>query len=387
MKRAIGILLTTALIFTFSITAFAAAENTGFSDVDADAWYADAVSYVSDNNIMNGTSDTTFAPLDTMTRAMLASVLYRAAEQPAVTDSDNFTDTADGTWYTDAVLWASQQGIISGYGNGLFGTNDLVTREQIATLLWRFAGQPTAENVTRFADESSIYAYALNAVHWARANGIVSGRSGNLFDPSAGATRAEVATILRNYLASGTDTPEAPVEDTRILVAYFSRAGENYGVGTVTKGNTQIVAEMIAEETGGDLFHIQTATPYPVSYEECTQIAQEEQRTNARPALDAVVSDFDNYDVIFLGYPIWWGDMPMAVYTFIESYDFSGKTVIPFSTNAGSGIAGTVRTITDKLSGAAVESSFAIAGTTAQNDRETTRTQVRQWLGGLSSTL
>jgi flavodoxin len=181
----------------------------------------------------------------------------------------------------------------------------------------------------------------------------------------------------------GTDTSDdtdEPTTATSILIAYFSRAGENYNVGVIEKGNTEIVAEMIAEQTGGDLFHIETVDSYPENYQECTNVAQQEQRDNARPELSATVANMDGYDTIYLGYPIWWGDMPMAVYTFLESYDFAGKTIIPFCTHAGSGLAGTVRSITSACPGASVESGLAVSGTTAQNDRESTKNAVIQWL-------
>ena len=174
--------------------------GTGFADVAADAWYAEAVEYVRDNGLMSGTSATTFAPNDTMTRSMLATTLYREAGSPAVSGSDVFTDTQEGAWYADAVLWASQEGVISGYGNGLFGTNDPVSREQIATILWRYAGSPSADAGQDFADESEIASYAAAAVDWARADGVVNGANGNRFLPRNSASRAEVAVMLYNYL-------------------------------------------------------------------------------------------------------------------------------------------------------------------------------------------
>ena len=199
LKRMGAILMALALVLSLNLTAFAAVEDTGFSDVAADAWYADAVEYVRDNGLMSGTSATTFAPEGTMTRAMLATTLYRAAGSPAVSGSDSFTDTADGAWYADAVLWASQRGVISGYGNNLFGTNDPVTREQIATILWRYAGSPSADVGQDFADESEIASYAAAAVDWARANGVVSGVDGNRFLPRNNATRAQVAAMLMRF--------------------------------------------------------------------------------------------------------------------------------------------------------------------------------------------
>ena len=167
---------------------------------------------------------------------------------------------------------------------------------------------------------------------------------------------------------------------SKILVAFFSRADENYGVGYIEKGNTHIIADMIIEEVGADSFEIVRVTPYPEEYDACTVEAKAEQNDNARPELTAAVSSFDDYNTIFLGYPNWWGDMPMPVYTFLESYDFSGKTVIPFCTHAGSGLSGTVNTLKSKLNGATVLDGLAIAGTTAQNDQDNARAVVLEWL-------
>lgn len=167
---------------------------------------------------------------------------------------------------------------------------------------------------------------------------------------------------------------------SKTLVAYFSRTGENYGVGVIEKGNTEIIAEMIAEKIGADTFRIRTVNAYPESYDECTAVAKKERDRGARPELLSAVVNFDDYDVIYLGYPIWYGDMPMAVYTFLESYDFTGKTVIPFCTHAGSGLSGTAESIQNACPGASVDNGFAISGTTAQNDRENAEKQVSDWL-------
>ena len=183
-----------------------------------------------------------------------------------------------------------------------------------------------------------------------------------------------------NQITQPDDTPK---DDSNILIAFFSRADENYGVGNIEKGNTHILAEMIQAEVGGTLFHIQRATPYPVVYSECTAEAQSEKNANSRPALLNTI-DISEYDVIFIGYPIWWGDMPMPVYTFIESQDWNGKTVIPFSTNEGSGLAGTVSTISAKCSGATVLDALSMRGTTAQNNQSQARQSVRNWLNGLA---
>ena len=126
LKRYTALILVFSAILSVTVVAFAVSSETGFSDVAADAWYAEAVDYVQDNGLMSGTSATTFSPNGAMTRAMLATTLYREAGSPAVTGTDTFSDTQDGAWYSDAVLWASQKGIVTGYGNGLFGTNDPV---------------------------------------------------------------------------------------------------------------------------------------------------------------------------------------------------------------------------------------------------------------------
>lgn len=176
--------------------------------------------------------------------------------------------------------------------------------------------------------------------------------------------------------ASSSDNRNAP----KILIAYFSRADENYGVGYVEKGNTAIVAEMIAEDTGGTLFEIKSTTPYPKSYQECGEFAKKERDAKARPTLTDTVANFSDYDVIYLGYPIWWHDLPMPVYTFLESYDFAGKTIIPFCTHAGSGLDNT----DDKIRSAAPKSTLGeplvMYGTTAQLERATAKQQVTRWL-------
>lgn len=169
----------------------------------------------------------------------------------------------------------------------------------------------------------------------------------------------------------------------KALVAYFSRAGENYAVGVVSKGNTAIVAELIAELTGGDLFEIEPVTPYPSSYEETRVISTQEADENARPPIAGTVDNMEQYDTVFIGYPIWRVDLPMIVYNFLESYDFSGKTVIPFNTHGGSGQAGTQKAIESKLPDSAVLGGIAIPGTTAQESPDETRELVVEWLAGL----
>ncbi len=173
---------------------------------------------------------------------------------------------------------------------------------------------------------------------------------------------------------------ESAAADNGILVAYFSRTGENYNVGNIEKGNTSVVADIITEKTGADLFEIVPVNPYPDNYEECVEKANREKDENARPQISSSVENMDSYNTVFIGYPIWCGDMPMVVYTFLESYDFSGKTVIPFSTNEGSGLADTVQSISEICAGAKVLDGFSIQGETAQNNRTETEQGVTEWL-------
>ena len=167
--------------------------------------------------------------------------------------------------------------------------------------------------------------------------------------------------------------------NSHMLVAYFSLAGEQYGVGVIEEGNTSIIAHMIAEQTGADLFEIEAVTPYPTSHSELLEVSQQEMADNARPEIAGTVDNMEDYDTIFIGYPNWWGDMPMIVYNFLESYDLSGKTIVPFCTHGGSGLSNTESTIAD-ITGGTMKDGFASPGTTAQNDRDTARSEVTKWL-------
>lgn len=183
-------------------------------------------------------------------------------------------------------------------------------------------------------------------------------------------------TILTTFLFL---VAMAALGQNKTLVAFFSRAGENYAVGYIEKGNTQIIAEMIADKTGGKLFHIVPVTPYPVGYSECVDIAKAELNANARPAIqgDAPV---EQYDTIFIGYPNWWGDLPMPVYTFLEKHKWQGKTVIPFCTHEGSGLGGTTLKLKNACIGANVLQGIAIQGVTAQQEPAEARKSVEKWL-------
>ena len=169
-------------------------------------------------------------------------------------------------------------------------------------------------------------------------------------------------------------------EKSKSLVVYFSLAGEQYAVGNITEGNTSIVAKMIAQETGADLFELETVKTYPTdNHRKLVDEAKTEQSKKARPALKKT-PDISAYDTIYIGYPNWWGDMPMCIYTFIESQSWSGKTIVPFCTHEGSGLSGTESTIRSICKGATVAKGLAVQGKTAQNNRTAARKAVQDWL-------
>ncbi len=171
-----------------------------FADVKPDAWYYGAVKYAVDSGLFYGTSDITFSPDGNMTRGMLATVLYRLAKEPEAISGDLFNDVADGKYYTEAIAWAAENKIVSGYGNNRFGPEDSITREQLATILWRYAGSPESTGgLDEFTDRSKTAKYAVPALQWAVEQKIVSGKGNGILDPTGKATRAEVATMLMRY--------------------------------------------------------------------------------------------------------------------------------------------------------------------------------------------
>ena len=167
----------------------------------------------------------------------------------------------------------------------------------------------------------------------------------------------------------------------KALVVYYSRTGENYAVGNIAEGNTAIVAKMIAARTGADLFEIKTVKAYAADYNTCIEEAKKELRDDARPEIVGDVADFDQYDTVYVGYPIWWGVPPMCVFTFFEKHDWTGKTVKPFCTHEGSGLGGSVRAIKKALPAATVTDGLAIQGQTAQNNRPAAQAAVESWIG------
>lgn len=272
--------------------------SAGFSDVDSGAWYAGAVDYVREHGLMEGVGEGRFDPEGSLTRAMLVTVLWRQAGQPVVNYLMRFSDVDGGQWYTEAIRWAAGDGLVGGYGNGLFGTGDPITQEHLSLILQRITDEPVTDGIPGFDGSSRP------------------------------ATRAQAAAAVMNCGTLGAD-PRA----NRILVAYFSATGSTRGV-----------AEHIADIVGADLFEIVPEKPYTgadLDYRDASSRASREQDDPAaRPAIHGEVEDMGQYGVVFLGYPIWHGQAPKIISTFLEGCDLSGKTVIPFCTSGGSGIDG-----------------------------------------------
>ena len=375
LRRMAACLAALILCLGLSVTASAAETDTGFSDVAADAWYAEAAVYCRDNGLMNGTTATTFSPNATMTRAQLCAVLYRMAGSPEMTGRDAFTDTPDGAWYEDAILWAVRNRIMSGYTASTFGPHDPVTREQLAAILWRYAGSPAAEAGAAYTDEDSIASWAVTAVDWAWTYGFINGMSDGSFRTAGRATRAQVAAILMRYQDRRDPIPEipapdpAPEEGVDVLVAYFSATG-----------NTENIAEHLQTILHADLYEIVPEVPYTsadlnYSNSDC-RANQEQNDPTARPAISGGVENMEDYDVIFLGYPIWWGDAPKIISTFLESYDFDGKTIVPFCTSGSSSIGSSADALEDLTQGTTWLEGQRFSGSASQET-------VSQWVDAL----
>ena len=319
LKRFSSFLLVAVLLVGLLPSAFAAGS---FADVQSTDWFSDAVSYVQENGLMSGVSATRFAPQEPTTRGMLMTILARSAG----TDT-----TGSSPWYQAGMDWARANGVSD-------GTNPAgnITREQLVTMIWRYTGSPAAELGADFADERSISNYAAAAVDWAKANNIVSGKPGNQFDPQGYATRAEVATILRNFLSQqNADQPEAPTQPSgsKTLVVYFSASG-----------STKAVAETLADELNADIFELVPQELYSSDDLNWTvsdsRVNREHENESLRDIAlnETTPANWDEYGTVLIGYPIWWGIAAWPVNNFVKGNDFTGKTVIPFCTSSSSGL-------------------------------------------------
>lgn len=340
-KRFAVLMLAFVTVLVFALALPAAAETGGFSDVEKDAWYAEAVRFCREKGLMSGVSDTRFEPEGTLTRAQLAAILWRQEGSPVVNYLMRFSDVPEGEWYTEAVRWAASEGLVNGYGSGLYGSGDAVTQEQLALIFQRFAEADVTGEIPGFTGDA------------------------------VPATRAQAAAALM-ACARRKETAPAP-EEGRILVAYFSNTG-----------NTENIAGHLADILRADTWEITAETAYSaadLNYNDSSSRANREQNDpDARPAISKSVADMDRYDVVFLGYPIWWGQAPRIISTFLEGYDLAGKTIVPFCTSGSSGI------------GTSAEVLHALAASAEWLDGRrfsggASRGEVEEWVNGLGLTV
>lgn len=188
-------------------------------------------------------------------------------------------------------------------------------------------------------------------------------------NPAENGTASDNVTPAPEVIPTTGNPTGTQTNSSRILIAYFSRTG-----------NTETIANMIAAETGGTLFHITTVEQYPSDYTETTKVASDEQKKNARPELAVHLENISEYDVIYLGYPIWWGTMPMAMFTFLEEYDFSGKKIVPFCTHGGSSFGRSLTDITTLAPSATVLDGFETRGDRADSAGD----DVQKWIADLN---
>ncbi|MBE5039502.1 S-layer homology domain-containing protein [Ructibacterium gallinarum] len=197
----------TSVILPGTSTSSSSSEETdavAFYDVNAQDWFYDGVSYVVSNGLMNGVSSNEFAPYEETTRAMICTILWRMENSPAAGATAVYGDVASDAYYASPIAWATQAGIVNGYGDGLFGPDDVITREQMAAILNRYANYKGAKAVqfadlSAYQDASSVSDWATQNMAWAVGAGLISGKENNNLDPSASAIRAEVATIFMRY--------------------------------------------------------------------------------------------------------------------------------------------------------------------------------------------
>ena len=198
-------------------------------------------------------------------------------------------------------------------------------------------------------------------------------------EQASSSAAASSSATASSSAAESSSSATAEAAATTAAVVFYSRKDENYQVGYIDEGNTAKVAKEIAAQTGATLIEIEPVNGYPESYDECCDVAQAEQDENARPELVSI-PDLSAYDTIYLGYPIWWGDLPMLMYTLLEQGDFAGKTIMPFNTHEGSGLSGTPANIAAACPDATVGDGLAIRGKTAQESPDEVKATVEKWL-------
>ena len=191
-----------------------------------------------------------------------------------------------------------------------------------------------------------------------------------------------VAGLLMTISCSGnTGTKEKEVmeKNAKVLIVFFSHAGENYAVGNIKVGNTKLVADEIQKVTGGDEFEIVAERNYDMPYGSLTKLAKEEQERNEKPAFKGEVKDIDKYSTVFIGGPVWWGTYPQVMFSFFDKYDLNGKTIIPFTTHEGSGLGSVVEDLKKLYPNSTFKEAFSIYGHETRNDLS----KVDKWIKSL----
>lgn len=202
-KNVISLLLCAALLIGVLPTTTLAAGESPFTDVKTSDWFYDGVQYVYEHDMMNGTGNGKFSPNETTTRGMIVTILHRLEGTPSA-NGTAFSDVASGKWYSEAVIWASSNDIVNGYGNGKFGPEDTITREQMAAILYRYANYKSYDvsssaDLSKYTDSAQISSYAAESMAWANAAGLISGTTNTTLSPKGSATRAQAATILMRF--------------------------------------------------------------------------------------------------------------------------------------------------------------------------------------------
>ena len=302
------------------------AQPGAFADVPGDAYYAEAVRWAVAQGVTKGTGPDTFSPADACTRGQIVTFLHRAAGAPAPSGGAGspFADVSSGAYYAGAVGWAVENSVTRGTAADRFSPDTPCTRGQIVTFLHRAAGSPAAAGKPAFADVPA-GAYYAEAVRWAVENGITKGTAADRFSPDKTCTRAEAVTFLHR---ASRLAPEPPVTGKHILVACFSATG-----------NTRPLAQTAARLLDADYYEIVPAEPYTEAdlayYTDC-RADREQADPDCRPEISGSLPDLEQYDTVVIAHPIWHGQAPRIISTFLEGGDFSGKTLTSFCTSASS---------------------------------------------------
>ena len=312
------------------------APTLSFADVPSGAYYADAVAWAVAEGITKGTRADSFSPAEICTRGQIVTFLHRAAGTPNTTGETAFSDVADRAYYADAVRWAVSEGVTRGTSGTAFSPDASCTRAQIVTFLYRAAGLPKVAGQMHFSDVPD-KAYYADAVRWAVDRGVTKGTSADKFSPDKACTRAEAVTFLYRSAQLSPEQPETPASGKHILVACFSATG-----------NTRPLAQAAAKLLDADYYEIVPAEPYTDAdlayYTDC-RADREQNDPSSRPAISGQVAHMEQYDTVVIAHPIWHGQAPRIISTFLESYDFSGKTLTTFCTSHSSPLGSSARNL------------------------------------------